>query len=95
MKRRQREIEDGRSALEAFISRPVTSFAYPHGGLDDVGPSTPRLVRGAGFGTAYLATPGRLRARGDPYRLPRLFVEDMDGAGFAHLLWRHAGIKVS
>ena len=49
----------------------------------------------AGFGTAYLATPGRLRARSDPYRLPRLFVEDMDGAGFARLLWRYAGIKVS
>ena len=70
MKRRQREIEDGRSALEAFISRPVTSFAYPHGGLDDVGPSTPRLVRGAGFGTAYLATPGRLRARATPTDCP-------------------------
>ncbi len=46
-------------------------------------------------GRAYLATPGRLRARSDPYRLPRLFVEDMDGAEFARLLWRYAGIKVS
>jgi peptidoglycan/xylan/chitin deacetylase (PgdA/CDA1 family) len=91
----QREIEDSRSALEAFVSRPVTSFAYPHGGPDDVGSTTPGWVRAAGFGTAYLATPGRLRARSDPYRLPRLFVEDMDGAGFAALLWRYAGIKVS
>ena len=54
----QREIEDGRSALEAFISRPVTSFAYPHGGPDDVGSTTPGQVRAAGFGTAYLAAPG-------------------------------------
>jgi peptidoglycan/xylan/chitin deacetylase (PgdA/CDA1 family) len=91
----QREIADSRSALEAFVSRPVTSFAYPHGGPDDVGSTTPREVRAAGFETAYLATPGRLRARSDQYRLPRLFVEDMDGAGFAALLWRYAGIKVS
>jgi peptidoglycan/xylan/chitin deacetylase (PgdA/CDA1 family) len=91
----QREIGGGRSALEAFISRPVTSFAYPHGGPDDLGSRTPSRVRAAGFENAYLATAGRLRARSDPYRLPRLFVEDMDGTGFARLLWRCAGIKVS
>lgn len=91
----QREIADSRSALEDFLSRPVTSFAYPHGGPDDVGPTTPGSVRAAGFGNAYLATPGRLRARTDRYQLPRLFVEDMDGAGFAALLSRYAGIRVS
>jgi peptidoglycan/xylan/chitin deacetylase (PgdA/CDA1 family) len=91
----QHEIEDSRSALEEFLSRPVTSFAYPHGGPDDVGPATPGRVRAAGFSNAYLATAGRLRRRSDRYRLPRLFVEDMDGAGFAALLWRYAGIRVS
>ena len=91
----QREIADSRSTLEAFVSRPVTSFAYPHGGPDDVGPGTPDRVRAAGIGSAYLATPGRLSARTDPYRLPRLFVEDMDGTAFAALLWRYAGIRVS
>ena len=91
----QREIEDSRSALEAFLSRRVTAFAYPHGGSDDVGSTTPGRVREAGFQTAFLAGPGRLRAQTDPYRLPRLFVEDMDGAGFAALLWRYAGINVS
>ncbi len=91
----QREIEASRSALEDFVSRPVTSFAYPHGGPDDVSSTTPGRVRAAGFGTAFLATQGRLRAQSDAYRLPRLFVEDMDGAGFAALLWRYAGIKVS
>ncbi len=91
----QHEIEDGRSALEALISRPVTSFAYPHGGPDDIGATTPGQVRRAGFRTAFLAAPGRLRARSNPYRLPRLFVKDMDGAEFARLLWRHAGINVS
>lgn len=91
----QREIADSRSVLEDFLSRPVTSFAYPHGGPDDVGPTTPGSVRAAGFRNAYLATPGCLRARSNRYRLPRLFVEDMDGAGFAALLWRYAGIRVS
>ena len=93
--RQQSEIEDSRSALEAFVSRPVTSFAYPHGSPDDVTPTTPGRVQAAGFGSAYLATPGRLSARTDPFRLPRLFVEDMDGTAFAALLWRHAGIRVS
>ena len=90
----QREIEDSRTALEDLVSRPVTSFAYPHGGPDDIGTTTPDRVRASGYASAYLATPGRLRSRSDPYRLPRLFVEDMDGAGFAALLWRYAGIRV-
>ena len=92
---RQREIADGRSALEAVVERPVTAFAYPHGGLDDVGPGTPGQVRDAGFRAAYLATAGHLRAGRDPYRLPRLFVEDMDGEGFARLLWHYGRIKVN
>ena len=72
----------------------MTSFAYPHGGPEDVPPSARDSVRAAGFETAFLASPGRLAARRDPHQLPRLFVENMDGEGFAALLWRYAGIRV-
>jgi peptidoglycan/xylan/chitin deacetylase (PgdA/CDA1 family) len=88
------EIEHGRSELEALMSGPIRSFAYPHGGWGDVGPSALAAARTAGFDTAFLASPGRLRAGGDPHRLPRVFVEDMDGEGFAALLWQFAGIRV-
>lgn len=91
----RREVHDGRAELEALVGRPVTSFAYPHGGPSDVGQTAFDVVRAAEFDTAFLATPGRLRQTGDIHRLPRLFVEDMDGEGFARMLWRYAGIKVS
>ena len=72
---------------------PVDSFAYPHGGPDDIGAAA-HAVRAAGLGTAFLATPGWSVPRTDRYALPRLFVEDMDGEGFGRLLWRYAGIRV-
>ncbi len=91
----RREIQSGREELEAFVDRPVTSFAYPHGGWSDVGATALEAVRETGFDSAFLASSGRLRRSGDIHRLPRLFVENMDGEGFARLLWRYAGIDVS
>ncbi len=92
--RQRREIERGRSELEERVGGPVDTFAYPHGGPDDVGPTAVDLVRRAGFRSAFLAGPGRLRPRRDVHTLPRLFVEDMDGDAFGRLLWRHTGIRV-
>ena len=88
------EIEQGRSELQAAVAQPIRSLAYPHGGWSDVGPSALAAARRAGFDTAFLAAAGRLVARSDPHRLPRVFVEDMDGDGFAALLWQFAGIRV-
>jgi peptidoglycan/xylan/chitin deacetylase (PgdA/CDA1 family) len=63
-----REIRDGRDALEQRLSRPVTSFAYPHGAYD-------RRVRAAvieaGF-TAAAAVKNALSHRfDDPYAIAR------------------------
>ena len=90
----RREVEQGLTELEALVSTPITSFAYPHGGWRDVGPTALAAVKQAGFSTAFLVSPGRLRTGSDPYRLPRVFVEDMDGEGLAALLWQFAGIRV-
>ena len=91
----EREILDGRAELQALVGVEVSSFAYPHGGKGDVGLTAVQAVRRAGFTTAFLATPGRLHRRSNAHALPRVFVEDMDGEGFAALLWRYAGIRVA
>lgn len=88
------QVESGRAELEALVGRPIDTFAYPHGGPSDIG-GAGDAVRAAGLSTAFLATGGLVRPGTDRYALPRLFVEDMDGEGFARLLWRHAGIRVS
>lgn len=90
----RREILQGRNELQTLVPNPIRSFAYPHGGWGDVGASALAAARQVGFDTAFLASAGRLRASGDPLRLPRVFVEDMDGEGFAALLWQFAGIRV-
>jgi peptidoglycan/xylan/chitin deacetylase (PgdA/CDA1 family) len=88
------QIESGRSEIERRLRRPVRSLAYPHGGPDDIG-AAPSIARQAGFQTAFMATGGTVRKRADRMRLPRIFVDDVDGEGFARLLWRRAGIRAS
>ena len=88
------QVESGRAELEAVVGRPIDAFAYPHGGLADIGGAAD-AVRAAGLSTAFLAMAGLVHPSSDRLALPRLFVEDMDGEGFARLLWRHAGIRVS
>ena len=88
------QVESGRAELEALVERRIDTFAYPHGGPADIGGAAD-AVEAAGLSTAFLATAGLVRPDTDRYALPRLFVEDVDGEGFAQLLWRHAGIRVS
>lgn len=88
------QIDSGRLEMERRLGRPVRALAYPHGGPDDVG-QAPAIARSAGFEIAFMATGGTVRRRADRMRLPRLFVDDVDGEGFGRLLWRHAGIRTS
>jgi peptidoglycan/xylan/chitin deacetylase (PgdA/CDA1 family) len=88
------QVAAGASELEGRLGRRVETFAYPHGGPADVGEG-PAAARAAGFGTAFMAVAGTVRRGTDRMRLPRLFVEDMDGEAFSRLLWRHGGIRVS
>ena len=72
----------------------MTAFAYPHGASADIGAHAPRLVREAGFRSGVTTSPGTVRDGGDPMRIPRLVVEDLDGEAFLRLLRRH-GLGVS
>ncbi len=92
---RKVEIEGSRASLEERIGAEVGTFAYPHGGPADVDAATIALVRQAGFASAFVSRPGRARAASDRHAIPRVFVEDQDGDGFARLLWRSAGIRVA
>ena len=70
------EIRDSKRQLETLLGRAVTGFAYPFG---DYGPETAELVREAGFEWACTTETGGVNRRTDPFRIPRLAVEDCDG----------------
>lgn len=75
-----REIRQSKQTLEALIGRPIRGFAYPYG---DHGPETPPLVREAGFEFACSTEAGCVTRDSAALRLPRVTVEDWDGAQFA------------
>lgn len=90
----EREIEDGRRELEARIDRRITSLAYPFGRDPDVTAETVAAARRSRFSAAFTTDEGRVRIGDDPHALRRVFVDDLDGEGFARLLRRVAGLRV-
>jgi peptidoglycan/xylan/chitin deacetylase (PgdA/CDA1 family) len=75
----QREVRGSKEDLEDLLGRPVTSFAYPTGLLND---EVVAAVAGAGFASAVTTRPGWWRPAADPLRIPRSFVEDFSEATF-------------
>jgi peptidoglycan/xylan/chitin deacetylase (PgdA/CDA1 family) len=69
------EIFQSKAACETLSGRKVISFSYPFG---DSVPATAELVREAGFTSACSA--GRVNRGTERFRLPRLTVQDWDGA---------------
>jgi peptidoglycan/xylan/chitin deacetylase (PgdA/CDA1 family) len=84
----QVEMEESKRWLTEVLERPVRSFSYPFGQIVDYGPDTVALARAAGFERACTNTAGAIQAATDPYQLPRLYVQDWDGATFERELWR-------
>lgn len=73
------EIQRSRSELESLVGEPVMAFSYPNGSYSE---ETPELVRQAGFLCACASTEGLYRRSGSRFRIPRLWVSDVGGAGF-------------
>jgi len=82
------EIQQSKTYLEQVLGSPVTSFAYPYGRQSDYTAETVALVREAGFACACSASANVVRRAADPFRLPRLHVQDWDGEKFTQVLSR-------
>jgi peptidoglycan/xylan/chitin deacetylase (PgdA/CDA1 family) len=80
------EITRSKSELETMLGCRVSSFAYPYGRECDYTRETIRLVREAGFERACSTRPASVRRGADPFQLPRVQVQDMNGESFARLL---------
>jgi len=81
------EVAGSRRALEAWLDRPVTAFAYPFGGTAEVTADAERAAREAGMTVACTTQPGRVTASTNPHRVPRVIVRDYPADVFA-AQWR-------
>jgi peptidoglycan/xylan/chitin deacetylase (PgdA/CDA1 family) len=77
------EIKQSKQALEAILSRPVTSFAFPFGSS---APETVAMVRDEGFVCACSTRSDVVFRGADRFLLPRVIVRDWDGERFGRFL---------
>ena len=82
----EQEIRCSKEQVEAAFQTPVAHFAYPYGKREDITLQTAALVKAAGFESGCANYAGPITRAADPYQLPRLFVEDWDGASFLRRL---------
>jgi peptidoglycan/xylan/chitin deacetylase (PgdA/CDA1 family) len=77
-----REVSRSRDILETGIGEPVTTFAYPFGSAayGDVDDTTREQLARAGYVAACTTVVGTSGAGADPLALPRIPVEERDGA---------------
>jgi peptidoglycan/xylan/chitin deacetylase (PgdA/CDA1 family) len=81
--RQAAELAGSKADLEAWLDRPVELIAYPHGSTDA---ATPRLAGEAGFKAGFTTMPRVVPHRLDPFRIPRLNIEDQGADQFLALL---------
>lgn len=77
------EIGASKAALEDICDTEIKVFSYPHGSLSA---RTPAVVKSLGFSCACMSRDGMFTARGDPYRIPRLWAPDLDRVAFRQWL---------
>ena len=73
------EVRGSKEDLEDLLGKPVTSFAYPTGLLDD---RVVEAVEAAGFTSAVTTRAGWWRSRTETLRVPRSFVEGFSEGTF-------------
>lgn len=69
------EARASKELLEARLGREVSSFAYPYGTRADYDETTARILRDAGYRTAFTSRHGAVRPGADPSSLPRVKIE--------------------
>lgn len=75
----EREVRGSKEDLEDLLGKPVTSFAYPTGLMND---RVVAAVGAAGFTSAVTSRPGWWRPTTEALRIPRGFVEELSDATF-------------
>ena len=75
----EQEVRGSKEDLEDLTGKPVTSFAYPAGLLDD---RVVAAVVAAGYTSAVTSRPGWWRPTTGTFRIPRAFAEDFSEATF-------------
>lgn len=81
---REAEIRGSRDDCARMTGVAPTSFAYPHGAVDD---ATASAVHSSGFHMACCSRPGLMWSRGDRFRVPRIVAPNVDGEAFERTLW--------
>ncbi|MFH1331462.1 MAG: polysaccharide deacetylase family protein [Actinomycetota bacterium] len=79
--RARSEVAGSKRRVEEELGRPVTAFAYPNGGRDDLDDATVRLLAQAGYRLGFTLFPGPERAaaaRQTPLTLRRVYVHHGD-----------------
>jgi peptidoglycan/xylan/chitin deacetylase (PgdA/CDA1 family) len=71
------EVRGSKEDLEDLLGKPVTSFAYPTGLIDE---RVVAAVGSAGFTSAVTTRPGWWRPATTALRIPRSFAEDFSDA---------------
>jgi len=67
----ENEIISSKDFLRGYLSVERPSFCYPYGEFDD---RIKRIVKEAGFSSAYTLRPGIYRPQDDPFEIPRIGV---------------------
>lgn len=76
------EIQSSKAAIEEMIGQRVHHFAYPFGGKDDYSAATVSIVQESGFTSSCSTIPEVIKSESDVYQLPRVQIEDWNGAEF-------------
>jgi peptidoglycan/xylan/chitin deacetylase (PgdA/CDA1 family) len=79
----QSEILENKRGLETLLGRPLRHFSYPHGEFSE---NTVSLLKQAGYDSACTTQNVAVDRPVDPFRLPRISVEDWNGEEFARRL---------
>jgi peptidoglycan/xylan/chitin deacetylase (PgdA/CDA1 family) len=70
-KEQKQEIEQNKFELESIIGKPLTSFAYPYGDLDE---NSKEIARELGFDFAVATNSGPLAFHQDLYQIRRIAI---------------------
>jgi peptidoglycan/xylan/chitin deacetylase (PgdA/CDA1 family) len=85
------EIDGSKKYLEAVLGTKIASFSYPFGAARHFTETTERLVVASGFQRACTTEPVLFRQRHSAFRIPRLYVPDIDGERFLQWLGSYLG----